>query len=365
LLTRFGATGLQRGDELILLGGVTRDHLLSHQDEVLLCSVSSGELTITSRLIGQAPEGEDRVPRPLLVGHSIILMPDGTVVVIGGGATCFSMGTFWNSGAYTLQLPTAGGEEAGVPALTSRWAYEKTIDIVPIQRTTPINTKPQTAGGPATIIPILRLKLETADEFLKIVSQGRPVVVEGLDLGACVSTWTLDYLVDKVGADRKVVIHEATTEAMDFTTKNFRYVTTEFGDFARRVGQGDKLYLRALSQEKPSEQPAVLADDFPALDPDFVLPPQLSLVRENLFSSVLRMSGPVNMWLHYDVSQPPFCSPLPPVYSLLFYVAFVDKSVAGHGKRLLPGWRFETASALPAVGCRAPVLRPRGLQLKH
>ncbi len=89
---------------------------------------------------------------------------------------------------------------------------------------------------------------------------------------------------------------------MDFTAKNFRYVTTEFGDFARRAGQGDKLYLRALSQDKPSKKPAVLADDFPALAPDFVLPAQLSLVAENLFSSVLRMSGPVNMWLHYDVS---------------------------------------------------------------
>jgi hypothetical protein len=89
---------------------------------------------------------------------------------------------------------------------------------------------------------------------------------------------------------------------MDFTAKNFKYVTTGFGEFARRAGQGDKLYLRALSQEKPSEKPAVLADDFPGLAPDFVLPTPLSLVAENLFSSVLRMSGPVNMWLHYDVS---------------------------------------------------------------
>ena len=91
---------------------------------------------------------------------------------------------------------------------------------------------------------------------------------------------------------------------MDFTAKNFRYVTAEFGSFAQRVEQGDKLYLRALSHERPSEQPAVLAEDFPSLAPDFVLPAELSHVAENLFSSVLRMSGPVNMWLHYDVSDP-------------------------------------------------------------
>ena len=101
----------------------------------------------------------------------------------------------------------------------------------------------------------------------------------------------------------QVVIHEAATKAMDFTTKNFRYVTTEFGAFARKVEQGERVYLRALSYEKPSEKPAMLADDFPALAADFQLPPELSLVDENVFSSVLRLSGPVNMWLHYDVSD--------------------------------------------------------------
>lgn len=89
---------------------------------------------------------------------------------------------------------------------------------------------------------------------------------------------------------------------MDFTTKNFRYVTTEFGDFVRRIEKGDRLYLRALSTDKPTEKPAVLSDDFPSLATDFVLPPELALVGERLFSSVLRVSGPVNMWLHYDVS---------------------------------------------------------------
>lgn len=79
---------------------------------------------------------------------------------------------------------------------------------------------------------------------------------------------------------------------MDFTVKNFRYVTTDFGQFARRIEQGDRLYLRALSHEKPTEKPAVLAQDFPALAPDFVLPQQLSTVTQNLFSSVLRVSCP-------------------------------------------------------------------------
>jgi len=153
-----------------------------------------------------------------------------------------------------------------------------------------------------------------------LVKDGKPAVLEGLDLGSCVSRWELGYLAGKVGQDRKVrsgtlerwrarltpgqvVVHESVAQAMDFNAKNFRYVTTEFGEFAQRVEKGDKLYLRALSSEKPAERAALLADDFPALSPDFVLPAELSLVDKNLFSSVLRVSGPVNMWLHYDVSD--------------------------------------------------------------
>ncbi|KAH6847965.1 hypothetical protein B0I37DRAFT_431903 [Chaetomium sp. MPI-CAGE-AT-0009] len=265
LLTRFGATCLQQGDEFVLLGGVARDHLLCHRDEVLLCSLREGAITITSRLIGKiSGEGEPKA-RPLFTGHSVVLMPDGCVVVIGGGATCFSMGTFWNKGVYTLQIPALEGEQKGVSPSAPRWVHEKMIDIVPSQRRPATTPKPENIVEPAQITAIHRLRLETADDFIKIV-----------------------------------VIHEAATQAMDFTAKNFRYVTAEFSNFAQRVEQGDKVYLRALSHEKPSEQPAVLAEDFPALAPDFVLPTQLSLVAENLFSSVLRLSGLVNMWLHYD-----------------------------------------------------------------
>lgn len=89
---------------------------------------------------------------------------------------------------------------------------------------------------------------------------------------------------------------------MDFVSKNFRYITRGFGDFVRDVDMGKKLYLRALAADQPSDVPARLAVDFPSLSDDFILPPELALVNERLYSSVLRISGPVNMWLHYDVS---------------------------------------------------------------
>lgn len=89
---------------------------------------------------------------------------------------------------------------------------------------------------------------------------------------------------------------------MDFISKNFRYATERFGVVLERAAAGEKVYLRALSRDQPTHQPANIEQDFPELAMDFCLPETLSYVRDHLFSSVLRVSGRVNMWLHYDVS---------------------------------------------------------------
>lgn len=93
---------------------------------------------------------------------------------------------------------------------------------------------------------------------------------------------------------------------MDFNAKNFRYATVTFGDFAMQVRNGKRQYLRALSADAPANQPADLEQDFPVLAPDFMLPHQLRICRDNMHSSVLRISGAVQMWLHYGI----LCLPL-------------------------------------------------------
>lgn len=100
------------------------------------------------------------------------------------------------------------------------------------------------------------------------------------------------------------MVHECLLEngKMDFNAKNFRYITDDFGTIMTRANNGDRLYLRSLSNDKPAEQPAKLEDDYPGLAAEFSLPEQLSYVKTQIFSSVLRVSGKVNMWLHYDVS---------------------------------------------------------------
>jgi tRNA wybutosine-synthesizing protein 4 len=89
---------------------------------------------------------------------------------------------------------------------------------------------------------------------------------------------------------------------MNFQTKNFSYTTKEFGSFLGDVHAGCRQYLRSISADQPSKLPANLATDFPGLKDDFRLPEQLSFAAENAHSSPLRISGPVTMWLHYDVS---------------------------------------------------------------
>lgn len=112
----------------------------------------------------------------------------------------------------------------------------------------------------------------------------------------------------EVDNDIQIVVHESPTDHMNFQTKNFSYVTKEFGTFLDEIHAGGRQYLRAISSEKPTELPANLSTDFPGLKEDFLLPAQLSLVSENAHSSPLRISGPVTLWLHYDVSDLHLCS---------------------------------------------------------
>ena len=89
---------------------------------------------------------------------------------------------------------------------------------------------------------------------------------------------------------------------MKFKSKNYQYSTVPFGEFIDRIEKGDRLYLRSLSAEKPSEVPADISKDFPSIASDFQLPPELNVITQTFHSSPLRISGEVNMWLHYDAS---------------------------------------------------------------
>jgi tRNA wybutosine-synthesizing protein 4 len=188
-----------------IIGGVIRDELLQHSLEILQLRDDKGRFGL--RCSEYLNDANDKTPRPLLSGTSVVPLSHGEFAVIGGGATCFSMGTFWNTGVYTFHSSNDRTNGEPSPLDTMVWAHEKTIDIIPGERSVPFRQRPAPNGQSneqVSISSIPRVKLQTANDFTELLRRGEPAVIEGLDLGSCVSNWTLDYLVDKVGHDRKV-----------------------------------------------------------------------------------------------------------------------------------------------------------------
>lgn len=201
------------------------------------------------------------------------------------------------------------------------WEFSHTGEIVQTSPNSLHATQEDSQRAEVRSIP--RVKLESGDSFENILASDQPVILEGLDIGPCTSKWSLDYLTRQIGEERKVreasptqrkrvskpanhkraqvVVHDSHSQSMDFNAKNFRYATVTFGEFAMQVNKGKRQYLRALSADAPADQPANLEQDFPLLAHDFVVPEVLRICRDNMHSSVLRISGPVHMWLHYGI----------------------------------------------------------------
>ncbi|RYP57123.1 hypothetical protein DL769_009673 [Monosporascus sp. CRB-8-3] len=209
------------------------------------CSASGLNYRILAAYHPAISRDSSPIPRPLLTGVSAFIDRGGSLVIMGGGATCFSMGTYWNEGCYSVVHILGNLNKGYTPpnASNGQWNFSRTLEVT---------------------------------------EEPRP-------------------------QREQVTIHKAIHSKMDFNAKNFAYVTVPFGDFMQSVSEGNKMYLRALSEDHPAEQPANLTTDFPQLADDFQLPEELSFVTENAFSSVLRISGPVNMWLHYDVMANVYC----------------------------------------------------------
>ncbi|KAM0364386.1 hypothetical protein HYE67_002616 [Fusarium culmorum] len=294
-LSVFGAQTANIESLRFVCGGVGQDPSL--QGQSMACLTVKGK----SLEVHLVDLGEKAGQLPFMVGSATV-SSGSQLVIVGGGATCFSMGTFWDTGVYKIDLEGVISE-----MIPGRTIHNKPV-VVGYQNS-PKLTQPTTDGvhpGPqsnACITAIPKIKLQSKSDFEKLVQNRKPVIIEGLDLGGCVEKWNSEYVIQSVGETKEVVVHECQTSTgkMDFNSKNFRYVTESFSSFMTKAARGEALYLRALSEEKPTEAPANLAEDFPGLADDFRLPEELGSVKDRMFSSVLRISGRANMWLHYDV----------------------------------------------------------------
>ena len=284
LYSRFGAqvTTLHFG-KTVLIGGILGRGMLTRRTEVVDLDNDTD-----FRIEG---------PRPLMTGHSVF----GSLI-LGGGATCFSFGTYWSSS--TILRPPPEKEEP--PWWRAVAKQEIQIHSQRAGIAVPV-THDRSDGQLPSPVAIPRVAIADGPAFERTSAAARPCIISKADIGHCTSRWTNKYLQHAVGADRKVVVHASSEATMDFQTKNFRYETQSFGSFVDAVERGERLYLRALSKDAPSEQPADLTKDFPGLAADFELPSALAHATENAHSSPLRISGPVNVFLHYDVMANVLC----------------------------------------------------------
>lgn len=59
-----------------------------------MCTVAGSRIQVDGAIpFSDSHEGHE-IPRPLITGSSVVSPQNGEIVIIGGGATCFSMGSF-------------------------------------------------------------------------------------------------------------------------------------------------------------------------------------------------------------------------------------------------------------------------------
>lgn len=202
-LGRFCASTNVTDENVMIIGGISSEGFVPCEHEYVsirrdsLSGLLSGtcNISIQSALIST---GEVPSPRPLLVGHSSYTVDGNKVLIVGGGAVCFSFGTYWNEGTWILDEANSSSGNQWLllePSTSTEQSPSRTITGTPGQ---PIDS----SAAPVTAIP--RCKVSSAQEFQTIVDVARPVIIEGLDMGSCVSQWTKEYLEGAVGRERKV-----------------------------------------------------------------------------------------------------------------------------------------------------------------
>lgn len=310
-ICRFGATITPSLWGSLLVGGVTSTGVLQHRLEMIIlmddCTISI--LTF---------QGADPFLRPLLIGHGAIRLLD-YLLIVGGGAVCFSFGSFWNNQCYFIR------SEAEPDNATPRHYVTPNPDKLSNERTKQNGTVLEETKGikasaydrlhastssKMTTSPIPATTVDSADDFSHILDDRSPIIITDCNLGPCTTLWTLDYLASKIVPSRPVTIHTSTTRHLSFrskASKNFIYETQPFSQFIHDAAAGNQVYLRSISSTQPSKLPANFDCDFPEIASDFVFPDAMAFAKKKLHSSVLRISGDVNMWLHYDVMDNILC----------------------------------------------------------
>lgn len=200
LITRFGSSAICHGGHLYVTGGVIKNCMLKSSEEVCALNIHGSPVSVENIPTNFAP-------RPLLIG-STIFSAGNSLVITGGSAVCFSFGTFWNKGSYTITYPDSPRKyvpRSAKPAET--WRLTRTIAAE-------VQTKPPEilkSIGPVSIVGVIRTELGTAADFNRILESSAPAIIEKAYVGSCLTKWTMEYLKEKIGLEREVSIPRASS----------------------------------------------------------------------------------------------------------------------------------------------------------
>ena len=210
-LSRFGATVNTISSGLVVAGGIIPRQLVPAEMEILLLDakqIQESKMTkpcsqplISSIGLGDAFTG----PKPLLTGHVSSTMDSDTVLFLGGGAVCFSFGTFWTEGTWSLEPRESTKENSWALSIPKKEAPSSIIPPKSTKSTKDTNKPRRLVNKKANKpVQIPRAQIQSAAQFQQILANGKPVIIEKSDIGPCTELWTKEYLTSSVGADRKV-----------------------------------------------------------------------------------------------------------------------------------------------------------------
>lgn len=203
ILSVFGPSVVDLGSSVAICGGVGDESSIQGQHVALL--------QLKDRQVGglgshSPPKGSTEWP--FMVGSSV-LARGGQLTVFGGGAVCFSMGSYWELRSWDIELPPDSqgsyyGPLYSGPGTCEYLESPKVLgkaqdEIESRQNGAEIGTKAK-----ATITPIPRVRLTSGGDFRRYLQDGKPVVIEGLNMGDCLEKWTPAYMIEQVGKETQV-----------------------------------------------------------------------------------------------------------------------------------------------------------------
>jgi tRNA wybutosine-synthesizing protein 4 len=151
--------------------------------------------------------------RPLLVGASAIDLDEDNIIITGGGALCFSFGACLNTSWY--QLFFRDPEKSSPKPIEVRRSTS-----VPLKAANPMAMEIDEVWEMVPKWCIHELEARNLIDLPMLVSDKvEPCVLRGMEFGACVEKWDLEYLKSKIGATTRLSIHKGSGRNLQFTLR--------------------------------------------------------------------------------------------------------------------------------------------------